>query len=91
MAMYQGPVVTIERFILEQERRFPEATGELSNLLYDFALAAKIVSAAIRRAGLVDILGSAGATNVQGEDQKKLDILANETLKGVMGHTGTFA
>ena len=88
MAMYQGPVVTIERFILEQERRFPEATGELSNLLYDFALAAKIVSAAIRRAGLVDILGSAGATNVQGEDQKKLDILANETLKGVMGHTG---
>ncbi len=88
MALYNGPLVTIERFILEQERQFPDATGELSNLLYDFALGAKIVAAAIRRAGLVDILGSAGATNVQGEDQKKLDVLANETLKNVMGHTG---
>ncbi len=88
MALHNGPLVTIERFILEQERQFPDATGELSNLLYDFALGAKIVAAAIRRAGLVDILGSAGATNVQGEDQKKLDILANETLKSVMGHTG---
>ena len=88
MAIFQGPVVTIERFILEQERTFPDATGELSNLLYDFALGAKIIAAAIRRAGLVNILGSAGAINVQGEDQKKLDILANETLKNVMGHTG---
>lgn len=88
MAIYNGPLVTIERFILDQERQFPDATGELSNLLYDFALGAKIVAAAIRRAGLVDVLGSAGATNVQGEEQKKLDVLANETLKGVMGHTG---
>ena len=88
MAIFQGSVVTIERFILEQERTFPDATGELSNLLYDFALGAKIIAAAIRRAGLVNILGSAGAINVQGEDQKKLDILANETLKNVMGHTG---
>jgi fructose-1,6-bisphosphatase I len=88
MAILGGPVVTIERFILDQERLFPEATGELSNLLYDFALGAKIIAAAIRRAGLVDVLGSAGQTNVQGEDQQKLDVLANETLKNVMGHTG---
>ncbi len=88
MAIFGGPIITIERFILEQERLFPEATGELSNLLYDFALGAKIIAASIRRAGLVDILGSAGSTNVQGEEQKKLDIMANETLTSVMGHTG---
>ena len=63
-------VTTIERFILEQESRYPEATGELSNLLYDIALAAKIIAAAIRRAGLVNILGGLGSTNVQGEQQQ---------------------
>lgn len=81
-------IATIERFILDQERHHPEATGELTNLLYDIALGTKIVAAAIRRAGLVEILGSAGATNVQGEDQQKLDVFANETLKNAMNHTG---
>ena len=88
MTMPGSSVVTIERFILDQERRFPEATGELSNLLYDLALGAKVIAAAIRRAGLVNILGSAHRTNVQGEEQKKLDIFANETLKSAMGHSG---
>lgn len=83
-----GPVVTIERFILNQERLYPEATGELSNLLYDFALGAKVIAATIRRAGLVNVLGSLGTTNIQGEEQKKLDVLANDALKSVMGHTG---
>jgi fructose-1,6-bisphosphatase I len=83
-----GYVTTIERFILEQEDRFPEATGELSNLLYDIALASKIIAAAIRRAGLVNILGSAKATNVQGEEQQKLDVFANETIKNALMHTG---
>src|SRR5687767_9342243 len=50
-------VVTIERYIMEQERLHPEATGELSNLLYDLCLAAKIISRQVRRAGLTDILG----------------------------------
>ncbi len=81
-------VTTIERFILEQERNFPDATGELSNLLYDVALGAKVIASAIRRAGLVHVLGSAGGTNVQGEEQMKLDIFANETLKNAMCHTG---
>ena len=81
-------VTTIERFILDQEDRYPEATGELSNLLYDICLAAKIISASIRRAGLVNILGVAGALNVQGEEQQKLDIFANETLKNCLKHTG---
>jgi len=88
MSMLSGTVVTIERFILEQERQHPDATGELSNLMYDFALGAKIVAAAIRRAGLINVLGSAGNTNVQGEEQQKLDVFANNALTNVMGHTG---
>ena len=81
-------VTTIERFILDQEDRYPEATGELSNLLYDICLAAKIIAASIRRAGLVNILGTSGRLNVQGEEQQKLDIFANETLKNCLKHTG---
>lgn len=81
-------VITIERFILDQEERYPEATGELSNLLYDIALAAKIIAASIRRAGLVNILGSAHATNVQGEEQQKLDVFANNTMTNALNHTG---
>jgi fructose-1,6-bisphosphatase I len=84
----QTSVTTIERFILDQEDRYPEATGELSNLLYDIALASKIIAAAIRRAGLVNILGSAGNQNIQGEEQQKLDIFANETIKNCLKHTG---
>lgn len=81
-------VTTIERWILDQEDKYPEATGELSNLLYDIALAAKIIAASIRRAGLVNILGSAGNTNVQGEEQQKLDVFANETMTNALNHTG---
>ncbi|HEY7615135.1 MAG TPA: class 1 fructose-bisphosphatase [Gemmatimonadales bacterium] len=81
-------MTTIERFIFDQEHRYPEATGELSNLLYDIALAAKIIAAAIRRAGLVNILGAAGNRNVQGEEQQKLDVIANETFKNCLNHTG---
>jgi fructose-1,6-bisphosphatase I len=81
-------VVTIERFIIEQERQFPEATGELSNLLYDICLAAKIISRHVRRAGLTDILGDEGTVNVQGELQQKLDVFANETVRNSVQHTG---
>jgi fructose-1,6-bisphosphatase I len=84
----QTSVTTIERFILDQEDRYPEATGELSNLLYDIALASKIIAAAIRRAGLVNILGAAGNQNVQGEEQQKLDVFANETIKNCLKHSG---
>ncbi len=81
-------VTTLERFILDQERSHPEATGELTNLLYDVALGAKIIAASIRRAGLIGVLGSAGAMNVQGEEQQKLDVFANETMKNALNHTG---
>src|SRR5256712_7030344 len=90
MARSQSPtsVITIERFIMEQERLHPEATGELSNLLYDLCLAAKIISRQVRRAGLTDILGEFGAINVQGELQQKLDVFANETVRHSVEHTG---
>jgi fructose-1,6-bisphosphatase I len=81
-------VVTIERFIIEQERAFPEATGELSGILYDVALAAKMIASKVRSAGLVDILGSEGVQNVQGETQQKLDVLANDIIVKAMDHGG---
>src|SRR2546422_10317185 len=81
-------VITIERFIMEQERLHPEATGELSNLLYDLCLAAKIISRHVRRAGLTDILGTAGAVNVSGDLQQKLDLFAHETVRHSIQHTG---
>ncbi len=84
-------VVTIERYIIEQERLFPEATGELSGILYDMALAAKIIANKVRMAGLVDILGRAGSDNVQGEAQEKLDVFANETIIKAMDHGGRLA
>lgn len=86
--MLNTEVVTIERFIMEEERLHPHATGELSNILYDIALAAKIISQYVRRAGLADVLGKAGAVNIQGEEQQKLDVLANETIKTAVGCTG---
>lgn len=70
-------VKTLGQFIIERQRDFPFSKGELSRLLRDIAIAAKIVNRAINKAGLVDILGEAGTTNVQGEGQKKLDVYAN--------------
>jgi fructose-1,6-bisphosphatase I len=81
-------VVTIERFIIEQEKLHPEATGELSGLLYDLALAAKMIANKVRSAGLADILGSTENINVQGETQQKLDILSNEIIVKAVDHGG---
>jgi fructose-1,6-bisphosphatase I len=79
-------VLTLDEFTLQQLRMFPNATGELSNLLRDIGLAAKRVNVEVNKAGLVDILGDAGSVNVQGEDVKKLDIYANNQLMGVLQH-----
>ena len=81
-------VVTIDRFIIEQEREHPGATGALSGILTDLALAAKMIANKVRSAGLADVLGSAGQENVQGEVQQKLDIIANETIIKAMDHGG---
>ncbi|MCU0372145.1 MAG: class 1 fructose-bisphosphatase [Ignavibacteria bacterium] len=75
---------TIYRHIIEEERLIPEATGQLSDLLTDIALACKIISLEVNRAGLVDILGLTGDENVQGEEVKKLDVYANDVLKSFM-------
>jgi fructose-1,6-bisphosphatase I len=79
-------VFTIERYLLESQPDY--ARGEFTNLLYDIALAAKIISVKTNRAGLVDILGSAGAENAQGEEQQKLDVFADQAIYQVCDHTG---
>ncbi len=84
-------IVTIERHIMEQERVHPEATGMFSNLLYDVALAAKIIARETTRAGLTQILGLAGRVNVQGEQQMKLDAFAHETMIRMNSFTGRLA
>lgn len=81
-------VVTIERFIIEEERQHPEATGDLSAILYDLALAGKMIANKVRSAGLADILGSDGDVNVQGEVQQKLDIISNEIIVKALDHGG---
>ncbi len=79
-------VQTLDEFTLQQLRDFPRATGELSNLLRDIGLASKRINVEVNKAGLVDILGDYGTTNVQGEEVKKLDIFANNQLMGVLRH-----
>lgn len=71
-------IVTLNQFINDRQADFPYASGEFSRLLYHLAVAAKIVHKKVNKAGLVDILGEAGSTNVQGEGQQKLDVMANE-------------
>ena len=84
-------LITIERHITEQQRRYPEATGVFSDLLYDIALVAKIIARETSRAGLVDVLGLAGKTNVQGEQQMKLDVFAHEAMVRMNRHTTRLA
>lgn len=70
-------LTTLNEFILEKQSQFPQAEGDLSHLLHHVGTAAKIVNREVNKAGLVDILGEIGSINVQGEDQKKLDVFAN--------------
>ena len=81
-------VTTLNRHIIEQERLHPEATGAFTALLTDIATAAKIISYHVNKAGLVDILGGAGGTNVFGEHQQKLDVFANELMVRALVHGG---
>jgi len=81
-------IVTIEHHILDQQRHFPKATGEFTKLLYDIALAAKIISREVTKAGLVDILGLTGNKNIQDEKVTKLDVFANETMVQIGERSG---
>jgi fructose-1,6-bisphosphatase I len=80
--------MTLSRFIVEQQLRYPEATGQFTSLLLDITIAAKLISREVSKAGLVDVLGHAGKINVQGEQVMKLDDYANDVMVKVLDHTG---
>lgn len=80
--------VTLSRFIIEQQAGHPEATGEFSLLLTQVGLVGKLIARDLRRAGLLDILGTTGETNVQGETIKKLDQIANDTFLQTFEYSG---
>lgn len=69
---------TLGEFIIDNQQSFRYSSGELSKLINALRLAAKVVNHEVNKAGLVDILGAAGEVNIQGEDQQKLDVMANE-------------
>ena len=79
---------TLGQFIIEKQKDFPYAKGELSRLLRDIGIAAKIVNREVNKAGLVNILGEVGTTNSHGESQKKLDVYANEQFISAMSCGG---
>ena len=82
---------TLGEFIVEKQHDFPHATGELTALISAIKLGAKIIHRDINKAGLIDILGASGAENVQGEQQMKLDLYANEKLKAALKARGIVA
>lgn len=79
---------TLYRHIIDEERKYPDATGELSDLLADIALACKIISLEVNRAGLIDLMGITGNENVHGEQVKKLDEYAHDILVKAMEVSG---
>jgi len=81
-------VVTLNRFIIEEERKHPAATGDFTSILHDIALAAKLISRAVNKAGLIDILGGTGDENVHGERVQKLDEYANQVIFNALDHGG---
>ena len=77
---------TLVEFIQEQQAHIPNATGEFSRLMNDIGIAAKYVNREVNKAGLADILGFEGSKNVQGEDQVKLDVFANNHFINALEH-----
>ncbi len=86
--MINKKVVTLNEFIIEEQKGFPYATGELSSLLRDIVFAAKLVNREVNKAGLVDILGTTGSSNVHGEEVKKLDVFAHEQFVNSLRTSG---
>lgn len=86
-----SPIITIERHILDEQAFHPEATGTLTNILYDLALAGKVIASKTTRAGLAEILGRTEDVNVQGETVMKLDRFADLTVTRLTDHTGRLA
>lgn len=90
-SIYQPKIITIERHILQEQQIHPEATGVLTNILYDLALAGKFIASQTTRAGLSEILGATEDINIQGETVMKLDQLADQTIYRMNDHTGRIA
>jgi fructose-1,6-bisphosphatase I len=78
-------ITTVQQHILQQQKKYPGARGNLSWLLSGITLATKMTESKIRRAGILDVLGAAGEINVQGETQQKLDVYANQALLHCLG------
>ena len=78
-------IVTLQSHILAQQAKTPNSTGTLSWILSALSISAKVIADQVRRARLVDVLGKAGAENVQGEEQQKLDVISNEVLMRTLG------
>jgi fructose-1,6-bisphosphatase I len=86
--MLEKQGLTISRFLVEEERKMPGATGVFTGLLNDIALAAKIISREVNHAGLAEMLGDTGEENSHGERVQKLDIFADDVMRQVLHHTG---
>ncbi len=89
--LHDTNIITIERHIIEEQTFHPEATGALTNLLYDLALVGKVIASKTTRAGLAEILGRTGDINVQGEEVMRLDRFADLTVTRLTDHTGRLA
>lgn len=83
-----GKLITLEEFIIDRQSDFPFATGELSRLLSSIVLASKVVNREVNKAGLVDITGAVGTENVQGEQQQKLDVYADDVFMAALKAQG---
>lgn len=86
--MNQNTLITLNQFIADQQNKFPFVQGSLSRIFRDLQLAAKMINRDVRKAGLIDVLGNFGETNVQGEEQKKLDVISNDVFMRLMDMGG---
>ncbi|KAJ2756463.1 Fructose-1,6-bisphosphatase [Coemansia pectinata] len=84
-------IMTLTRYVLEQQRQHPDATGDLSIAMNAVQVGCKFVESCVRKARLINLVGLAGNTNVQGEDQKKLDVLSNEMFVNALIASGKFS
>ena len=86
-----GQIITLTRHIIDEQHKYPQATGEFTNLMNDICFAAKRISYHTNKAGLLDVLGETDLVNVQGETVQKLDMFANETMIKALDHGGNLA
>uniref|UniRef100_A0A1B6FUN3 Fructose-1,6-bisphosphatase isozyme 2 n=2 Tax=Cuerna arida TaxID=1464854 RepID=A0A1B6FUN3_9HEMI len=88
-AGFDSNCMTLTRFVLAEQQKYPEACGDLTQLLVSIQTAVKAVSSAVRKAGIAKLYGIAGSTNVQGEEVKKLDVLSNELFINMLSSSFT--